>query len=492
MAINPQQLQGMFQNPAQVRGQRIDEIMRQSQSLAGLGGSMSGLLGQVAGAGGIAGQMLAEGIAGATGLKTAEDVQAEKNQAIDQLLSTYQPGNLQSMKSTYQRLKDLGAPSRVMIQIASQIQAQEEVVKGQIKQRKATQGAVDYVRQSNPELAALVESGSMDPSEAIKSVQEAKKPIEVGDVLIDVDPDTKRASVVFDARKRNPQSNYKILTDADKSRLGLSPATQYQQEVRGDGTLGKIERIAGAEMPQFGTIPQDHYLKISTGPNGEQKYSMEVIPGSPTADKQAKELQASKNKIANVGSKTNFVTSAIDDALKLVDDPDNWAAGRAGKTIEVLGSLSGGILSAETAQDLLVKKVGVIRANIGFDRLQLMREESPTGGALGQVAIQELYALQNSLDTLDTSVSKPELRKSLVKIKDEYERRATQVANNYTDDQLLRAGAGHLIAYRTGEFVNGEFVPFPTFDLGSLPQEVQDNWEFMNDDEKKLFGWSPE
>lgn len=492
MAINPQQFQGMFQTPAQVRGQRIDQIMKQSQQLAGLGGSMSGLLGQVAGAGGIAGQMLAEGIAGATGLKTAEDVQAEKNQAIDQLLSTYQPGNLQSMKSTYQQLKALGAPSRVMIQIASQIQAQEQVVKQQVKERRATQGAVSYIKEYNPELAALVEAGSMDPSEAIKSVQEARKPIEVGDVLVDVDPDTKKASVVFDARKRSPRTTYKILTDADKERLGLSPAIQYQQEIRTDGTTGKIERIAGAEMPQFGTIPQDHFLKVSVGPNGEQQYSMDVIPGSPTAEKQAKELKASQNKIANVGSKTNFVTSAIDDALKLVDDPDNWAAGRAGKTIEVLGSISGGILSAETAQDLLNKKIGVIRANIGFDRLQLMREESPTGGALGQVAIQELYALQNSLDTLDTSVSKPELKKSLTKIKEEYERRATQVANNYTDEQLLRAGAGHLIAYRTGEFVNGEFVPFPTFDLSSLPQEVQDNWEFMTDDDKKLFGWSPE
>jgi len=42
-----------------------------------------------------------------------------------------------------------------------------------------------------------------------------------------------------------------------------------------------------------------------------------------------------------------------------------------------------------------------VRANIGFDALQKMRLQSPTGGALGQVAVKELDFLQASLANLD-------------------------------------------------------------------------------------------
>jgi hypothetical protein len=42
-----------------------------------------------------------------------------------------------------------------------------------------------------------------------------------------------------------------------------------------------------------------------------------------------------------------------------------------------------------------------IKANIGFQALQEMRANSPTGGALGQVAVQELEGLQATLGALD-------------------------------------------------------------------------------------------
>ena len=56
------------------------------------------------------------------------------------------------------------------------------------------------------------------------------------------------------------------------------------------------------------------------------------------------------------------------------------------------------------------------KANIGFDRLQRMRDESPTGGALGQVAVKELDALQASLGSLDTSQSSDQLLRNLERL----------------------------------------------------------------------------
>ena len=54
-----------------------------------------------------------------------------------------------------------------------------------------------------------------------------------------------------------------------------------------------------------------------------------------------------------------------------------------------------------------------IRANIGFDKLQAMREASPTGGALGQVSERELSSLQAVFGNLDQSQKEEDLRYNL-------------------------------------------------------------------------------
>lgn len=68
----------------------------------------------------------------------------------------------------------------------------------------------------------------------------------------------------------------------------------------------------------------------------------------------------------------------------------------------------------------LKERIATIKANLGFDRLQQMRDASPTGGALGQVAVQELQALQSSVASLDVGLPKKELDKNLGKIQAHY------------------------------------------------------------------------
>jgi hypothetical protein len=68
----------------------------------------------------------------------------------------------------------------------------------------------------------------------------------------------------------------------------------------------------------------------------------------------------------------------------------------------------------------LKERISTIKANLGFDRLQQMRDASPTGGALGQVAVQELQALQSSVASLDVGLPKKELDKNLGKIQSHY------------------------------------------------------------------------
>ena len=94
-------LEGLFANPVDIRRQRLDALQQQRAQMAGMGGSMAGLLGQVAGGGNILGQQLAEGIARTAGLKTAQEVEAEKNQAM---MRDVMSGNLNKMKRLRENL----------------------------------------------------------------------------------------------------------------------------------------------------------------------------------------------------------------------------------------------------------------------------------------------------------------------------------------------------------------------------------------------------
>ncbi len=102
------------------------------------------------------------------------------------------------------------------------------------------------------------------------------------------------------------------------------------------------------------------------------------------------------------------VVDLIDEAIS---QADFWTTGYTGsKLAKVEGT---------NAYDL-AQTVKTIKSNLGFDRLQQMREASKTGGALGQVAIQELEALQNSLRSLDTAQSKGQVIKNLQAVKLHY------------------------------------------------------------------------
>ena len=61
-----------------------------------------------------------------------------------------------------------------------------------------------------------------------------------------------------------------------------------------------------------------------------------------------------------------------------------------------------------------------IKSHIGFDRLDRMRQESPTGGALGQVSEMELRQLNATLGSLSFSQSREQFLITLEQIKSEY------------------------------------------------------------------------
>ena len=68
----------------------------------------------------------------------------------------------------------------------------------------------------------------------------------------------------------------------------------------------------------------------------------------------------------------------------------------------------------------LASDIQTIKANIGFDKLQEIRDASQTHGALGQVAVRELDDLQASIASLDPSLPPDRLKANLRKVEYHY------------------------------------------------------------------------
>jgi hypothetical protein len=140
-------------------------------------------------------------------------------------------------------------------------------------------------------------------------------------------------------------------------------------------------------------------------PNGD----LEAIPGGPADLKATAAAEKDKTRAAHNVGQAETVIATIDDALAKTGW---WETGLTGAAI--------GMVPGTNSYDLR-KTVDTVKANVGFDALQRMRESSPTGGALGQVAVQELNMLQASVANLDANQSKSEVEKKLKAVKKHYE-----------------------------------------------------------------------
>ena len=117
-------------------------------------------------------------------------------------------------------------------------------------------------------------------------------------------------------------------------------------------------------------------------------------------------------------SYSQFALTAIEDVEKMVTGESglNPFDNTTGFTGNLLSSVPG-----SAAHDVM-RQLETVKAAIGFDRLQAMRDASPTGGALGQVTERELTYLQSAMGSLEQSQSKEQFLKNLAAVKKQYMR----------------------------------------------------------------------
>jgi hypothetical protein len=132
-------------------------------------------------------------------------------------------------------------------------------------------------------------------------------------------------------------------------------------------------------------------------------------------DRRNKAKQAQKD-VADVAY---GLRNVIDNAFRAKELSRNsfGATGFGAPIARTVGSMFGG----NGATDLK-SALDTIASNVAFDRLQKMRESSPTGGALGSISERELELLGSTISSLNPNQSDEAFQRSMQNIVDAYGR----------------------------------------------------------------------
>lgn len=128
-------------------------------------------------------------------------------------------------------------------------------------------------------------------------------------------------------------------------------------------------------------------------------------------------------------AKGKILDKNIDDAISKV----------SGTTAGFAGSKLANVAGTPAAD--LAATLKTIRANLGFDELQKMRNNSPTGGALGSVSENENALLQSAVTNLENTQSPEQLKQKLQELK-QIKAESNQRIKQAYDADLARFGSG--------------------------------------------------
>lgn len=197
----------------------------------------------------------------------------------------------------------------------------------------------------------------------------------------------------------------------------MNPAyVQTQKDIRSAGKT-EVSVNAGPTGVDYGK-PEEG-LVWARDPDGKVKLDERGAPiaipyqGGKAYLKQEAQKKTDASQAEQAATAGDVVLTDIRRAREKIESAP-WYSPTAGLLGNILKDVGG------TAAADVRALTDTVRANIGFDRLQAMREASPTGGALGQVTERELAFLQATLGSLEQSQSEEQLLQNLDRLERVY------------------------------------------------------------------------
>ena len=387
--------------------------------------------------------------------KRPEIAQFERNaEMYDMMAQRLQAGGFADeaaqaqMQATQQRVKGFQMQKMIREEESAIADEQRKVQERQLEARRRVTAGDILDRRGKPDMAQAVREGILPLDtlkDALKDPQADYKV--VGKSLIKIPPSG--TPEVAWSPPPEPNTTYTLMTEQEiKDNPTLTPGVAYQRN-------NKTQEITAVTGDPKVTQVGDYQVNRAYDADGNLTTSMSVISGSKTDRDLKQRIQQTSQGIAGRAEKLDLMSEYTDRTIELLEkNPE--AAGWQGAATRDFGKVPFlGALTAGSPTEILDGYLTVIKSNIGFDKLQRMRDESPTGGALGQVAILELIALQNSIAPLEPKVGDKVLIQSLKEIRDTYAKNMEILANNYTNEVLNQYGMQIAIQYRTVDPITG-------------------------------------
>lgn len=176
-------------------------------------------------------------------------------------------------------------------------------------------------------------------------------------------------------------------------------------------SLGNMTPAKGVQTVD--TADGTRVINSSTGNDVRQ------IPKNIADAKAAAEDGEARGRFVATYPKTVMSLQALDAKNNIILDEISKAEGLADAKGLPSTGLVGGILRnvPQTNAFALKEKIKTILANVGFDELSEMKASSPTGGALGAIAVQELTYLQAVRGSLEQAQTPEDLKDVLVTLR---------------------------------------------------------------------------
>ncbi len=237
-------------------------------------------------------------------------------------------------------------------------------------------------------------------------------------------------------------------------RIGIQPSSEYMVNRQQPPTNRRDQSPMSMAAPRIGNI-NDLLIRMgSAGARGAATSGLESFAamGDAYTDyyKDQNDMVAKYNAALAKGTKGKkgsgtgaenlpYATAALD-AINTIEKYVNDQGSSFWPFNDVTGPIGAALSYVPgTPSHNVAMQIDTIEAAIGFDRLQAMRDASPTGGALGQVSEMELTLLKSSLGSLRQSQTQVEFMRNLKKVQKHYQG-AVDAINRQTN------------AYQTGNY----------------------------------------
>lgn len=208
-----------------------------------------------------------------------------------------------------------------------------------------------------------------------------------------------------------------------------------------DVTAAKIQQISNDNLRP--KLDADYEYKEVTDIEGNEILTSAPMRGSDTFNDEREKAVANIAEINNTITRAQGTMVEIDEAITDFTNGET-ATGISGYVLQRIP----GTNTFDTAQLIMT-----IRANIGFDRLQAMRAESPTGGALGQVSNQEIGFLQSTIASLSGGQTREQIIAKLKKVKEHYGNILTQAERR---QEAVGGDVNTMLDYQLG-YIDGGY-----------------------------------